>query len=206
MRKERARNITGAAQSKRLHACRGERPCEQAFTPANRRQRRRTRAFFSFRPVLPLLCTGYPNTKRRFLRGSEPRCARSPVRFPPANSPLALHRPSSVFIGVVPSLSCSKLFLRALVVPSRFLTLLSRVFFSPMRPCARSYTGCLWTGMNSLMLHELIALDCGIFGPAERFWENFVTFDHRPFLIKSLYRGVFEFMENLKVKKCTECI
>lgn len=166
MRKERARNITGAAQSKRLHACRGERPCEQAFTPANRRQRRRTRALFSFRPVLPLLCTGYPNTKRRFLRGSEPRCARSPVRFPPANSPLALHRPSSVFIGVVPSLSYSKLFLRALVVPSRFLTLLSCVFFSPMRPCARPYTGCLHTGMNSHMLRELIALDCGIFGPA----------------------------------------
>lgn len=69
-----------------------ELPCEQAFTHANRRQRRRTRAFFSFKPVLPLLCTGYSNTKRRFLRGSEPRCARSPVRFPPASPPRSSHR------------------------------------------------------------------------------------------------------------------
>lgn len=47
-------------------------------------------------PVLPLLCTGYPNTKRRFLRASNHGCARSPVRFPPRN-PLPPHLPCPFF-------------------------------------------------------------------------------------------------------------
>ena len=93
--------------------------------------------------ALPLLCTGYPNTKRRFLRAR----SHAVQGLPFVSLPLNLPSPSSSFLVLFPQASFHPRrvhgsFSGALVVPSRFLTLLGRVFFSPMRPCARAYTGC----------------------------------------------------------------
>lgn len=73
----------------------------------------------------------------------------------PLVPPILPPRPLSFFIGVIPSLSLAPLCLRALIVPSRFLTLPSHVFFSPMRACARAYIGCLRTETDSLLYTSL---------------------------------------------------